>query len=110
MSANEADRSVQYQTESLVHELLALPEVLEAKEEIREHFFRPRILNEVARDTLDRAVDEAAVAALLAVAGRDPGDPRLTWYECPPHVSFGRPIGGGRYGFDNPDRAFARRI
>ncbi|HKY50093.1 MAG TPA: hypothetical protein VJP45_02440, partial [Candidatus Limnocylindria bacterium] len=62
--------------------------------------------DERARRLIDAAISEMSVAAALAVAGGDPGHPRLTWYECPPHTSFGVPIAGGRYGFDNPDRAF----
>jgi hypothetical protein len=101
-----AKDSAQLQTEEIVHELLALPEVADARSEIRERFFAPRVLNEAARQCLDRAVEEASVAATLAVAGRDPGNPHLTWYEFPPHTTFGRQIGGARYGFDNPDRTF----
>src|SRR5689334_11083023 len=95
-----AATSVQFQTESLVHRLLALPAVQAAKAEIREQYFVPRARDECARRHIDAAVDEMAMAAALAVAGGDPANPRLTWYESPPHTSFGVPIGGARYGFD----------
>lgn len=100
------ETSVQFQTEALVHRLLALPAVHAAKAEIRAEYFVPRARDERARRHIDAAIDEMAMAAALAVAGGDAGHPRLTWYESPPHTSFGVPIGGARYGFDNPDRAF----
>jgi hypothetical protein len=99
--------SVQAAIECVVRDLLVLPEVSEGKKIIREEYFLPR-----ARDTseaglayIDHAIEEMAVHAMGAVAA-DPANPRLCWYEFMPHVTYGEPMAGGRYGFDNPDRVF----
>src|ERR1700722_8567886 len=89
-------------------QLAGLPEVQKAKKVVRDFFFLPHApsSNAEVMDTLDHAVDETAFAAMLAIAGSDPMNPRLAFYETMPYTVLGKQIPGSRYGFDNPDRAF----
>ena len=88
--------------------LASLAEVQKAKKVVRDFFFLPHAPSSSAEvmDTLDHAVDETAFAAMLAIAGSDPMNPRLALYETMPYAVLGEQIPGSRYGFDNPDRAF----
>ncbi|WP_281783692.1 hypothetical protein [Sinimarinibacterium flocculans] len=106
-SSRAGTHGVQAAIEAVMHDLLALPEVAEAKRKVRDQYFLPRSRGRTERDLafIDHAIDEMAVHAAGAVAA-DPAYPRLTWYEFMPHETEGRSIGGGRYGFDNPDRVF----
>lgn len=108
-SAGTAPRGNDLSESALVALQLAdLPEVQKAKKVVRDFFFLPHAPsgNAEVMDTLDDAIDETAFAAMLAIAGSDPMNPRLALYEAMPYTVLGKQIPGSRYGFDNADRAF----
>lgn len=101
-------RNTQWAVEALALRLLGLPEVRQAREEVRERYFlaHPSANSKDAIKTLENALDETVWGAMLSVAADDRANPALIWWNNPPRNSHGLNLPGGRYAFDSTDRVY----
>jgi len=93
------------------HELLALdyyqhPEVVTAREQVREFWLQHAAPSATMRSCFDWAFDEVMFGATIWALNQDSLYPKVITISRLPHRLEGRDIPGSRWGIDNPDSIY----